>query len=185
MRFSKSLLQDKDIGKKIFNSSIEKTKQLLSDIFELDFTVENSMIKEVIKDDYLYFFKMIFNFKNREISATLNYEPEEIDVVQETLNISEIVEEEIQIKDIPNDYQKAINKVMDILEEKYEINFTPLNPSEIDNNIKNINNQNFCWEVIFIHNDHEGEFKAIYTHNEKEGSSLTVIEHKQHIIFFE
>lgn len=187
MKFSKSLLEDKDIGKNIFNSSIGKTKELLSDVFGLDFKTKDPMIKEIIIDEDFYLFKVTFYLNNRVISASLNYQPEGKDVLRETLTISESVERNIEIKIVESDYKKAINQIMDFLEEKYEINFISLDPDEIDNNIKIVeeNREEKFLEVVFSNDSYESEFKARFIHNEEGLSSLSVIENKKHIIIFE
>lgn len=187
MKFSKSLLQDQEIARRIFSNSIEKTKALLKDVFDLDFENKDTKIRELAQDDENNRFIVIFDLNGREITAELNFEPENDDILNETLKIHEFIEEDLILEDLPKNFKKAINKVMDLLEEKYDLNFIMLDPEEKDENIKNIkeNTQETSWEVTFTHDDHEAEFKAIFLYREDKGSSLTVKQHRKHVIYLE
>lgn len=186
MKLSKSLLQDKELGSNIFNNSIKKSKILLTDVFDLDFKNKDSRIKKLVRKDELYLFNVIFNLNGREITATLFFEPEKGDIVQEVLRINEVVKDSLVLNSFPTDYKGAIGEVMDLLEEKYQLKFTPLDPEEKDKKIKTINENSLdkSWETIFTHEDYESEFKACFDYKGN-NSVLTIKEYKNHIIYLD
>lgn len=72
------------------------------------------------------------------------------------------------------------------MEEKYDINFTPLDPDEKDNNIKKVisTEADNRWIAIFITNDHESLFRAEYMVYDKQ-PLLQITQFKTHVIYFE
>lgn len=188
MKFSKDLLDNQEIGRKIFLKSVEKTKEFLKDVFGLDFSRKDLRIKEIVKNDDLNTFIVIFNYKDRFITSILNYQFENDNTVKETLSINEIFESIVEMELIEKDYQNALNKAIDFLESKYNINFIMLDPDEKDTNIININENKLdgIFEVIFkCENKESALFKATFYH-EKEGvSSLKIDEYMNHLIIFD
>lgn len=185
MKFSKSLLADSDIGNKVFSNSIIKAQTLLTDIFDLSFNGSDPRIKTYELNDDTMSFTISFTMNDRLINAELCYEDIQTDLFHEVLNICEDVTEHIELTDIPKDYNNAVSKVMDILESKYELVFTPLDPNDVDNNIKYISGrpENDKLEIVFTHEDHEALFTATFLFSDE--PMLSVVQAKKHSIFLE
>lgn len=190
MQLSESLLKDKEIGKMIFNNSIHKTKVLLKDIFGLDFENEDPSINLIAKDDDLYSFKVVFNLNEREIIAEFKFQHETKDMVKEVLKIYEDEINVIPFSVESEDFKIIKNKVMDILENQFEVNFTPLDPETEDKNIKYFkaddNKKNL--ECSFTVDNQEIEFIA--KHNEEMntaggGRYIEIYKHKKHSIYLD
>lgn len=187
MKYSKALLKDNEIGQKLYGNSVIKVKELLSDIFGLSFESDDPRIKRISENAMTKVFEVEFNIGDRTIFATQSYESVQDDLVQELLIISESVVEDIPLVDIPVDYQQAVNSVLNLLESKYELNFTPLDSMEEDGNVKMVHNQpdEHTMEVIFTHEDHEALFKAVLLFVDNGKSSLTVQQNKHHSIYLD
>lgn len=187
MIFSKSLLEDNDIGKRIIENSIEKSKSLLNEIFDLDCVNASSNIKELHQGENMNIFKVVFMFGDREINVTLEYEGCGEDLVKEVLIIRESSEESI-VLDVPGrDYKSACDAVMNYLEEKYQLDFTPLDPDEEDSNIASIRDdaEDMIYKVCFTHDDHEAIFTAALVYKEDIKQILKINQDKKHCIYFE
>lgn len=187
MKFSESLLKDSEIGCNIFDNSVNKAKVLLSEIFELDFINSDKKIVSINENSDNYFFEVIFSIDDREIKALLNYEKINDDILSEVLIIKELHNFNIPIQINDNDYSfnNIINKAMDYLEEKYDIDFTPIDPEAKDKNIYKIVSdvKNNIWEVLFISSDYEAIFKAEYNNDKK--PYLKILQNNNHIIYLD
>lgn len=181
MKFSESLLKDKELGGRVFESSIKKSEKLLSDIFGIDFErgVEEKNIISYKKDKDSYLYEVVFKFKEREIKADLTFEPEN-DIFSEVLKIFEYSEEIIEIQG--NSFNEKVKNIISILEEKYGLDFVPLDPEQVDKNIKKISSdEEFSnWETKFTADHHESTFNA-----KLENDKLTIKEDKEHLFYLD
>lgn len=186
MRFSKGLLKDQIIMKGLFDRSIEKTKKFLLEIFELYVNLPDRRIENITKDDELYSYKVKFNFKERNLMAELTFEPDEKGYVQEVLNIHEFKDNELFFL-VPKNYEEATNAVLKHLEKKYSLNFTPLDPEDKDENIKQFieNDEKQSVEAIFTNEDYEEEIKVSFIYDENNPSSVTIKEYRQYKIYLD
>lgn len=187
MKFSKALLLDGDIGTKLFSNSVSKSKDLLNDIFGLCFAGDDPNIHKIVLDDSKRIFLVKFSLGDRIITAELCYKVFQGDMLQEVLIIKENATIIHALSDLPNDFGQAISKVMDILEFEYDLEFTPLDPNDVDSNIKDVTIQQ-CTEsenlkIVFTHEEHEAIFTAKFLFSED--SKLTVLQAKKHLIFLE
>lgn len=187
MKYSKSVLLEGDFQKKIFEKGVEKCKEFLTDIFGVDFNENDEKITNVLEDFENKTFEVWLCLGKRTIFVSFAYEEDDDDFIQEILTIEETNSENVSVNNIPSDYTKAVNHVMDLLEEKYELEFTPLDQSEKDENIKTVYNQpnENIMEVIFTHEDHEATFKAVFRFVGSGESSLNVEQFKKHIIYLD
>lgn len=187
MKYSKALLKDNDIGMKLYDNSVAKSKELLSDIFGLTFVPQDERIVRISENPETKVFEVEFKLSDRTIFATQSYESDAEDLVQEILNISESVVEDIPLVDIPSNYDQALHRVMDILEQKYDLNFTPLDPHDTDKNIKMVQSQldEHAMAVIFVCEDQEALFTATFIFVDNGASSLSVKQDKQHTIYLD
>ncbi|MBU3173278.1 hypothetical protein [Clostridium estertheticum] len=187
MKLSKSLLDEKEIGQKIFKSGLNKAKNLLTDVFDLDFRNGDSKIINIEDDSDNLKYEILFDMNGRKITALFTFEEYQDDILREVLIIRELVVVNIPVEEVPNDIDKTIIKIMEILEEKYGINFTPLDPENEDKNIKeiNTNEKNDCLKVIFTSEDHEAKFKAEFKYKQGKMGFLKIEQHKEHLIYFE
>lgn len=185
VKFSRSLLSVGEVGDRVFNGSIDKAKELLSSIFGIDFECGGDGIKDFSINYGTNVFTTVFEYLGRSITAKLSYIPVNDDIVQDIL---EIIEEPVTVltkSKLSDDFKKAVNTAMDILEEKFDINFTPMDLDEKDANIKEIRIlEPESMTISFIHDDQEGEFTAAVFINEG-FYNLSVIHLKKHIVFFD
>lgn len=184
--FSKNLLNNQEIAEGLFNATVDKSIKYLREILGEDFFIldpDGEIEKELDK----YKFEAVFNFNERCIHATISLEEEKEDLLKEVLRLKEEKEKIIIVNYIPGSYKDAINNVVDILEQTYNLNFTPLDPSYKDKNIRDIkeNKNKGYWKARFLHDDIEGEIEALFTFNENEGSTLIVKEYKNYIIYLD
>lgn len=184
MKFSESLLKEKDIGQRIFLNSLSKSKALLKDIFGLDFEKDDPKILKLEEDSNEYKFKVSFLLNNREIKALFEFKKENEGIVSEVLKIHELDAEEIILTRYDN-FKNVTNEIMDILEKKYELNFTPLDPGERDENIKlfSCNQKEQILRIVFTTDDNEAEFEVLYKF--PDNKNLIISECKQHLIYIE
>jgi hypothetical protein len=187
MKYSRALLDTAEIGSKLYSNSVSKTKELLTDIFGLSFDPDDDRILSFSNNPDTMVFEVKFRLNERTIYATHSYEKCGDDLVQEVVVITESVTEDLPLPDLPTDYKKAIDHVMDLLEEKYDLDFTPLDPLEEDENISIINNDpsDGRMEVVFKHEDHEAVFTAVFRFMENGSSDLTVKQNKRHVIYLD
>jgi len=186
MKFSHSLLNTDDIGLKIFNNGVQKSKELLTEVFGLDFINGDSRIVGIVDDCKNYNFEVIFNLNGREITVDFIFETEK-DIVIEVLRIREIEECSIEFNSISDDFIVNINKVFDYLEDEFDLDFTPLDPIDIDTNIKEINkNQDEkTLKIIFTQDHHEGWFEAEYKYIQDEKQIIKIVQYKEHKIYLD
>lgn len=196
MKFSGSLLEDKDIGIKIFNNSLNKCKTLLKDIFGLNFEGEDPNIINVNEDTKNYNFSVVFNINNREIIANFNYEAEESsnNMVIEILNIKEpcieiveLLSPETKGMDDKENFFSNLNKVQDYLERNFEINFTPLDPDEKDENINSVNldEKSLSWNARLTQDYNEGYYEVIYRYLPEQAQHFIINHYNHHKIFLD
>lgn len=161
MKFSIGLLHDKDIGEKIFHKGVAKSNKLLKDIFDLNFNDDVPDLEDFTLDYEKRVYKLSFHFKERYIKALLTYVPVDVDVIQDVLEIYE-EDKTAYFKDLDvYDYYNAVETAIEILENKYKLNFTPLDPEERDINILDLkSNEPDLFEVAFTQDDYEGTYKA-------------------------
>lgn len=186
MKFSKSLINDKEFGHKFFNSRLNKAQSLLTDVFELDFTGNDSKVIDELKIPEQFKYSIKFKFNGRELTAKFQFVYCLEDLFTETFEIKEIAVIKVPLVAPANDFKSVVNEILEILEEKYDINFTPLDPDEEDTNIKKVilREADTRWVATFITNDHEAVFKAEYTLIDKQ-PLLRITQYKTHIIYFE
>lgn len=184
MKLSESLLKEKDFGQRIFKNSIDKTKKILANIFQLDFENQDTRILSILEDKEKFNWSVMFDIEGRKIIAYFNFENKQDDILSEVLEITELEELNIHINVMGN-FQNTENSIMEILENKYDINFTPLDPDEVDPNIREINSnsQENKWEAYFTSPDHEAEFKAEYIHGIQD--YIKISQYKKHKIYLE
>lgn len=185
MKFSRSLLAVDGAGERIFNGSVDKAKALLKSIFDIDFNCVGTEIKDFSVNYGTNVFTTVFEYLGRTITAKLSYVSVQDDIIQDILEISEEPVSVLVENGISNDLKTSVNKALDILEERYNLNFTPLDPDDKDNNIKNIiNPDSESMTIRFTQDDHEGEYTAsIFIH---EGLyNLSVISEIKHLIYLD
>lgn len=180
MKFSKGLLNDKDIMKKIYDSSVDKSKSMLKDIFGIDFEENDSRIKEIFQNDDE--FKVDFEFNGRDITGELEF-GEEGDSAISQLVIKETVEKVVDFEKV-NDYNHAVNLAMNFLEDNYELEFTPLDPQDKDEQIQDVREDGKTYEVSFKRDYHEGSFVTKLSY-EGERASLLITENKRNSIYLD
>lgn len=191
MKFNDSILNNADIGQIFFLSSINKANQLLTDVFGLNFYDNDPSIIGINADKDQYRYEVVFNYNGGKIQSVLNYDKTGDDNLQELLYISEhderIDSETIYFPDDIRTFNDAINKCMAYLEDKYNINFTPLDPGEADENITSVNfNENEeTWEAAFIDNNQEAEIKAQYKKDKDGISALNISRFRKHVIYLD
>ena len=151
MKFSGSLFENKDIGNRIFDNSIIRTKTLLKDVFALHFECPDPNIIKVNRDMDEWIFEVIFKMNESEITAIFNYDVEDHcnDIVREILTISEYNIEKVIIPGVEEEgkkeeelYLENVKRIQDYLESRYELNFTPLDPAEKESNIISVTSNN-------------------------------------------
>lgn len=172
MRFSRSLLENEDIKRNIYQKGVSKSKKVLTDIFGLDFESKNANIVNSDENESKLNLDISFIFNDRKIAAKYYFDEDKDDMLNEILLITENEKEAIQLDNVSEDFISNINKIQDILEEKYELNFTPLDPEEEDMNIIAIESTSNSWKVIFNQDFHEGKIIASY----KEGDHVIQID---------
>jgi len=170
LKFSKSLLSNNDIRQKLFLNGVEKSKELLKYIFGIDFNLDDL---NAVADEKEFTFSLIFKFGNALISAKYSLHKEnDTEILQEILEIVEKDESSTEVyltgndkRLTNNDYWDSLKKVQDYLESRFDINFTPLDPSDKDKRILELNydEENKFWETKFIQDHQEGYFTATYT----------------------
>jgi hypothetical protein len=196
MKFSGSLLENKDIATRIFSNSVSKTKSILKDIFGLNFEGSDPMIKAVTEEVESFKFDVVFTLNEREITADFKYEVEDLagDIVTEILTISESTSERIKMADIRADtkdgkqlYWKYVNGLQDYLESKFELNFTPLDPEEKDSNIISINpdEDNLSWICAFNQEHQEGRYEATFQLTPGKDQYMLLTQRKKHMIYLD
>lgn len=188
MKLSESLLYEKEIGQKIFISRLNKAKRLLSEVFEINFDIDDSKILNT-KETYLKY-EILFKLKNRRLIAIFTFEKDYEDILKEVLKIQEkeVTCIPITIDDGKNNFKDIIKKIMAKLEEKYDINFIPLDPEEDDKNIKKVisNEVEGLWEATFTSDNNESEFKVKYQQIDNNVEpSFELTEYKQHLIYLD
>lgn len=185
MKFSKGLLSVNEVGDRIFNGSIDKAKKLLSSIFGMDFKSGGAGIKDFSINYGTNVFITVFEYLERTITAKLSYIPVENDIIQDILEISEESITVFTQNSISDDFITSVNKAMDILEEKFNLCLTPLDPDEKDKNIKDIINQEpESFTVKFTQEDYEGEYTASVIISN--GSyNFNVVRDTKHVIFLD
>lgn len=208
MKFSKTLLDNDEIRKRVFENGIDKANELLEYIFGAD--VCNS-INEIINENDKEFYDDVsfivdtdsniminkqtlimqygisFNYNNRDINFIYSIceSDKDEDLLEEIINIREfnVKEEKIEIMN-KKDFYKAIEEVENFLEERFDLNFTPLNLDIRDENIFDITIDEECneWRVTFKQDDFEGEYISIFNLDD---NSLKLIEIKDHKVYLD
>lgn len=182
MKLSVGLLKG-EIGKKIFNNSLNRAKKLIKEIYDIDLS-NNSKGLEIYDEEFSY--KTVFNKNNREITAVFKFEKDEEndELLRETINIKEFEKTVISI-DESLSFKDAVNRIMDVLEEKYDVTFVLLDPEEQTKNkyLKKVEEKKDEWELVFVADHHEGTFKVKY--NAKEPGKVNIFEYKNHVIYLE
>lgn len=192
MKYSWGLLQDQEIGQRLFKNGMRKTYKLLVDVFDLDVNedeiIQNQRVISCLKDPDTYQFEVVFMLSKRIIAIKYALDPVQEDIVQEVLKISEKVNTKFPLNEFHNSYKEAMAYAMTILETNYGLVFTPLDPDETDSNIKEIQDDlQSTWQVVFTQDDFESTFKAVYDYVEGDPSqsSLTITEDKLHFIYLD
>lgn len=170
MKFSGSLLQSKSIGERFFYNSLNKVNSLLSSIFGLDFSGEKGIKINKNIDEYNY--SVSFILDGHEINAVFEYEVEDYqnNILSEVLTI---IENDVEITSFENGcshdqlqdrFLSCVHEIQKYLENKYEIDFTPLIPGENDPKIvsTNCNINDLTWESIFTQDHLDGQFIIHY-----------------------
>lgn len=193
MKFSSSLLENKDISTKIFNNSIAKANLLLKDVFGLNFDGNDLNIKKINEDADKFRYGVIFTLNGREITVSLTYNDEDnSDILTEVLSICESISENFiafasikNVKEADSQFFDNVKEVQNYLEEKFDLNFTPLDPDDKDINIVSIElkEDNFTMNSIFKQEHHEGTFEVKYKFVPGQKQIVTLIQHKQHKIY--
>ncbi len=191
MKFSKSLLKTEDIASKIFKNGVMKSKELLTEVFGLDFRNNDERIVSISDNEDLFKYEVVFSLNDRHITVKFSFdEDSNSDIVSEVLEINEIEKEDIISIDIDksniSNFNSNIDKIIDYLEKRFELNFTPLDPEDKDEKIKQIvkkeENLNTIWYVKFIQEYHEGSFELYYNHIDK---SIELTKNKKHKIYLD
>lgn len=185
LKFSKSLLNDSLIRKRLFQAGIEKSQSLIKQIFNVDKTE----LKEILKKESEYIYSIQFMFKDRIISACYSLK-DDCNILTELFEIRETSEESFEIalnendlRPTESDFWNSVKKVQDFLESKFTINFTHVDPEEKDSRIKEIKyDENSCvWNCSFTQDDLEGYIDVKYTNFQ----SLKITQYMIHNIFFD
>jgi len=188
VKYNKSLFEQKECREEIFKVSTSRAKCFLTDIFNLNFKVDDTKIINICDNIDNLTFEVFLNINGRNISALFFYENNPADKFREALIMSEI-----EIKIIPiitnssDNFKNITNKITNFLESFYDITFTPLDPQDIDSNIKSEKCDEAAghWKAEFTTNDHEAVFTAEYEHSLELQNCLKVTQFKKHIIYFD
>ena len=183
MKATKTILKDKEIGKKIYEKGLRQAKQLLNEIFSVNFdSLEN--FKHYKEDSDAYSFEAVFDFNNREVRASFQFYPEDNDMLSEVLDIwTDSVEIKKPIFIFSNEYKERISQLMSFVEKNYDVNFTPLDPEEIDEQILYVKDNDDVWETE-IHKEDKGTIKIIYDSINQPGA-ISLHQHIHHRIVLE
>ncbi|HPT76974.1 MAG TPA: hypothetical protein PLF27_07475 [Sedimentibacter sp.] len=180
MKFSKSLLNNGYVRERIFENGINKTRKILHYVFGDIYGV-----KEVVSHEN-FSYKAEFVFSDRPITALYRLDQEDDEIVKELIEICEVEEKNVCITPdqevVINDFWDVVKKVQDYLENEFEIDFTPLDPAEKDEKIKDIKHDenNKTWQVTFTQDHQEGYFIATY-----KDKCLRITHYKKHNILLD
>jgi hypothetical protein len=188
MKFSENLIYESHFGSKIFNKYVDNIKGLLSEIFEIDFSNldSNKICENLNLTDYIYEVKFHLEDRNIDIHSAFSFEKDKKDLLSGVLKINEISIDKWIIECDSNNYNNIINAIMTYLEEKYDIDFTPLNLDEENKNIKNVEvNQDESWASNFTSNNHESEFFAEFHYDTGKEHVLKITQIKAHAVYLD
>lgn len=180
MKCSWSLLRDPDLGERIFSSGVKKSKLLLIDVFGVDFEGQTDMVSE-IEEPLKLQYEAVFLFKGRTITASLNYDVKG-DFAHEILSIHESITAEHTLNTIPKSHEEGISMVMDILESEYGVNLSPLDLSENEGVVSDMDKSEHSWSVSFIQDTLEATCQVIYPLGD---SNFTVKKNSNHTIYLD
>lgn len=186
MKFSTSLLSDVGIRKKLFTSGVEKSKELLALIFGLDFNSDNNILT-INEQAELFTYTVSFLYHGRTLTASYGLETKEDNLETEVLSVAETDKEYVRLDKATESFSKNVNLIIEYLENRFELNFTPLDPAEDDKNILEINfdEKEQIWQVTFLNEKIEGKIIAAYMLAEKEEQTLQLTYLKKNIIIFD
>jgi hypothetical protein len=187
MQLSKSLLNDPNIGHLIFQNSLVQIKSLLSDIYGLNFNNSDPNIIELTENKELNKFNAVFIHNGRNVTAALDFEESQDDIVRGVIRIHDFDEEIISIPGQAVSFNDVVAKIESILEERFALSFIHLDPDQKDVNIKDMikNDQDETLEIAFTIEDQEATFKAMYKFKPDVEPAFKLVRHNQHIIYLE
>lgn len=194
MKILQSVIKDKKTKDKLFQYSVSKAKQFLRDVFGIEVEKNDPKILRIHEDILNQQFCVTFLVNERQITLSLVYENDDINssILTELLLITEndskeikIIERDDSIKIDKAFFKGMISKVKSLLEQAYNLDFTPICLNEPDKNIKEVteDDEKFTWCVRFTHGDHEGFFISSYKCLPGTYNILDVTHFKQHKIY--
>lgn len=191
MRFSKSILFDKSIGTNLFNGMVDKTNKFIKDVYDIDVNSNDARIRSINADDNNYRYGMIINYGERNIGIGCSFEKEENrdDTFSEVLHIVEVYNESVSIPEskCKDSYNKLVDSTQTYLENRYGLNFTPIDPETNDPNIIDVeeNENQYIWKALFAQAHHEGRYEVQMSGDPKVGACIKVIANKRHKIYLD
>lgn len=185
MRFNESLLRNTDYGEQIFRNAIDEGKELLVTIFGIRFDDDVILITD---NSSLYRYEISFKFRGRILTGMIIFEKDSENILNTVLKIKERILRNIPITVDTSDYQKTVNEIMDVLEGKYSVDFTPLDPSKQDPNIQKVyfNSDKNYFEAMLTSEKLESKVIAKYQFDlNKKEQILEIIELNEQTIFLD
>lgn len=186
MKFSSNLLSDTEIRNKLFKSGVEKSQELLTLIFGLDFNSQDTNIINVDKQPEQFTYTVSFLYHGRTLTASYGLQPEGL-LESEILSVAETDKEIVTLENATDSFSSNVNLIIEYLEKRFDLNFTPFDPGEDDKNILEINfdEREQVWQTIFLTECFEGKVIAAYMLTEKQKQTLQLTYLKNHIIIFD
>lgn len=164
MRFSKNLLDDNEIRDRLFQSSVQKTNNFIREIFQVDVESDANLIKgNKIIDRNNYKYGLVIAKDGRSIGIGCCLEEVENDMYAEVINIFEVLIDNLPLPDQEDmSYNEMCDYAQTYLEDKYDLNFTPIDPENNDANILSIEEDpdKFLWKALFVQPYHDGQHLA-------------------------
>ncbi len=191
MKFSKDLLDDVEVKSRMFDSTVQKTNNFVKDIYLIDADKGDHRIKSnKVIDLENYRYGLVISIGNRNIGIGCNLEgvDDTNNMVTEVINIFEA---QIDKVTIPNAGKMFYNELLDYaqtyLEDKYGLNFTPIDPDDKDSNILSIEEDpvTFYWKALFVQPYHDGHYVSKINVTERDQVTLETVINKRHKVYLE
>lgn len=184
MKFSKTLLENKEIKERIFENGVEKANELIEYIFGSEALLS---LQNVIKDDknedlFIMKYGANFNYNDRDIYFlyVICECEEDTSLLEEVINIMEFNTKQIKLNISSDSFKNSISEIKNYLEKQYKLDFTPLNLDIKDKNILDVNVDEEAkeWITVFNQEDFEGKYIATFSFKDSILEIKKIKEHK-------
>lgn len=178
MKYSVSLIDSEDKAKTLLSEVFIKGREIIDSLYNIgiDFPVDRHFHSN--SESYRYTIKhsdqLMFTFALTKIDKFYH----------EIVRIIEHKEFETIIEDQENN-KMAIHKAIDYLEEKYDLDFTPLNPDNPDKRINFVESNGNKLKASFILNDVDSIYSVEFTCDDGKNGHLKISEDITHTIFLD